>query len=445
MSTFVSPDQPRPLWKDLLHPAVIVGALGYFVDIYDLTLFMTIRKDSLTSLGLGHLISGAAWYQDLLSWQMAGMLIGGILFGILGDRMGRLTTLFGSILLYSVANIANGFVNSFEAYAAWRFIAGLGLAGELGGCIALVSETLSKERRGYGTALVATVGVFGAVVAGFMADHVADIGRVVGGFFGSPIEGWRMSYFIGGGLGLMLLALRVGVRESGMYNQARDHADEGSVARGNFFALFSNRDRFLRYLRCILIGLPTWFMIGILVQRASTVFAPANGITGEPIKDNWSVAAFYLGLTFGDLASGVGSQLLRSRKKVVLGFLLFSLICVGFYLFGSNGWSSDAYYRLIFLMGFGMGYWALFVTIAAEQFGTNLRATVATTVPNFARGSVVPLTFLFTYLAMPLAQARVSPPIAGAILGVICFGAAFLALWKMEETYGKDLDYQEKQ
>ena len=436
--------QPRPLWKDLLQPAVIVGALGYFVDIYDLTLFMTIRKDSLTSLGLGHLISGAAWYQDLLSWQMAGMLLGGILFGILGDRMGRLTTLFGSILLYSVANIANGLVHSFEAYAAWRFIAGLGLAGELGGCIALVSETLSKERRGYGTALVATVGVFGAVVAGFMADHVGDIGRFVGGLFGAPVEGWRMSYFIGGGLGLMLLALRVGVRESGMYHQARDHAAEGSVARGNFFALFSNRDRFLRYLRCILIGLPTWFMIGILVQRASTVFAPANGITGEPIKDNWSVAAFYLGLTFGDLASGVGSQLLRSRKKVVLGFLLFSLACVGFYLFGSNGWSSDAYYRLIFLMGFGMGYWALFVTIAAEQFGTNLRATVATTVPNFARGSLVPLTFLFTYLAMPLAQARVSPPVAGAILGVICFGAAFIALATMEETFGKDLDYQEK-
>ena len=444
MSTPDFPVQPRPLWKDLLQPAVIVGALGYFVDIYDLTLFMTIRKDSLTSLGLGHLISGAAWYQDLLSWQMAGMLLGGILFGILGDRMGRLTTLFGSILLYSIANIANGLVHSFEAYAAWRFIAGLGLAGELGGCIALVSETLSKERRGYGTALVATVGVFCAVVAGFMADHVADIGRVVGGFFGASVEGWRMSYFIGGGLGLMLLALRVGVRESGMYHQARDHAAEGSVARGNFFALFSNRDRFLRYLRCILIGLPTWFMIGILVQRASTVFAPANHITGEPIKDNWSVAAFYLGLTFGDLASGVGSQLLRSRKKVVLGFLLFSLACVGVNLFGSDGWSSDAYYRLLFLMGFGMGYWALFVTISAEQFGTNLRATVATTVPNFARGSLVPLTFVFTYLAMPLAQARVTPPIAGAILGVICFGAAFIALATMEETFGKDLDYQEK-
>ena len=435
---------PRPLWQDLLQPAVIVGALGYFVDIYDLTLFMTIRKESLMGLGLGHLISGAAWYQDLLSWQMMGMLIGGILFGILGDRMGRLTTLFGSILLYSVANIANGFVHSFEAYATWRFIAGLGLAGELGGCIALVSETLSKERRGYGTALVATVGVFGAVVAGYMAEHVGDIGRAVGGLFGAPIEGWRMSYFIGGGLGLMLLALRVGVRESGMYQQARDNFSEGSVKRGNFFALFSSRDRFTRYLRCILIGLPTWYMIGILVQRASTVFAPASGIQGEAIKDNWSVAAFYLGLTFGDLASGVSSQLLRSRKKVVMGFLLFSLVCVGFYLFGSNGWSSTAYYRLIFLMGFGMGYWALFVTIAAEQFGTNFRATVATTVPNVARGSLVPLTALFTFLAMPLNAARVSPPIAGVILGVICFGAAFIALATMEETFGKNLDYQEK-
>ena len=434
----------RTLRQDLLQPAVIVGALGYFVDIYDLTLFMTIRKESLMGLGLGHLISGAAWYQDLLSWQMMGMLIGGILFGILGDRMGRLTTLFGSILLYSVANIANGFVHSFEAYATWRFIAGLGLAGELGGCIALVSETLSKERRGYGTALVATVGVFGAVVAGYMAEHVGDIGRVVGGFFGTPIEGWRMSYFIGGTLGLMLLALRVGVRESGMYKHACDYAHEGAITRGNFFALFSGRDRFLRYLRCILIGLPTWYMIGILVQRASTVFAPASGIQGEAIKDNWSVAAFYLGLTFGDLASGVTSQLLRSRKKVVLGFLLFSLVCVGFYLFGSSGWSSTAYYRLIFLMGFGMGYWALFVTIAAEQFGTNLRATVATTVPNFARGSLVPLTAFFTFLAMPLSAARVTPPIAGAILGLVCFGAAFVALATMEETFGKNLDYQEK-
>lgn len=429
---------PRPLWKDLLHPAVVVGALGYFVDIYDLTLFMTVREKSLNGLGLSHLISGAPWYQDLLSWQMMGMLLGGIFFGILGDRMGRLTTLFGSILLYSVANIANGLVDSFGAYAAWRFIAGIGLAGELGGCIALVSESLSKERRGYGTALVASVGVFGAVVAGYMAEHVDTIGA----WFGT--EGWRMSYFIGGALGLALLALRVGVRESGMFQQAKAEPGAGAIARGNFLALFTGRERFARYARCVLIGLPTWFMIGILVQRAASVFAPAAGIQGEKIQTNWAVAAFYLGLTFGDLASGIASQLLRSRKKVVFAFLLFSLACVGLFLFGATGWTSQAYYRLIFLMGLGMGYWALFVTIAAEQFGTNLRATVATTVPNFARGSLVLLTFLFTTMTGTKDMPWLPASTAGAILGVVCFAAAFLALWKMEETYGKDLDYQEK-
>jgi MFS family permease len=429
---------PRPLWRDLLQPAVIVGALGYFVDIYDLTLFMTVREKSLAGLGLNHLISGAPWYQDLLSWQMAGMLLGGIFFGILGDRMGRLTTLFGSILLYSIANIANGMVDTFEAYAAWRFIAGIGLAGELGGCIALVSETLSKERRGYGTALVATVGVFGAVVAGFMAEQVDAIGAVFG------TAGWRMSYFIGGGLGLALLAMRIGVHESGMFQHAKESTDVGSVARGNFLALFTNRERFARYARCVLIGLPTWFMIGILVQRAATVFAPAAGIQGEKVQTNWAVAAFYLGLTFGDLASGIASQLLETRKKVVGAFLLFSLLCVGVYLYGADGWTTAGYYRLIFLMGFGMGYWALFVTIAAEQFGTNLRATVATTVPNFARGSLVLLTFCFTMLIGTKEAPNYAPSTAGLILGVVCFSAAFLALWKMDETYGKDLDYQEK-
>jgi len=329
---------PRPLWRDLLHPAVIVGALGYFVDIYDLTLFMTVREQSLRDLGLGHLIKGGQWYHDLMSWQMAGMLLGGIFFGILGDKMGRLATLFGSILLYSVANIANGFVDTFEAYAAWRFIAGIGLAGELGGCIALVSESLSKERRGYGTALVATVGVFGAVVAGLMAEVVT----------------WRTNFFIGGGLGLALLAMRVGVSESGMFNQAKAEQATGAVARGNFFALFTSRDRFARYARCILIGLPTWFMIGILVQRAGSHFAPAMGVDGA-ILSSRAVALFYLGLTFGDFGSGFGSQLIKSRRKTVFGFLVFSSVCVGVYLLGTTGWTSTSFYGLIFLLGLGMG------------------------------------------------------------------------------------------
>lgn len=426
MSTPSTLAHPRPLWMDLLHPAVIVGALGYFVDIYDLTLFMTVREQSLRELGLEHLIKGGQWYHDLMSWQMAGMLLGGIFFGILGDKIGRLTALFGSILLYSLANIANGFAQNFETYAAFRFIAGLGLAGELGGCIALVSESLSKERRGYGTALVATVGVFGAVVAGLMAELVT----------------WRTNFFIGGGLGLALLALRVGVHESGMFQHARATQSAGAVSRGNFLALFTNSNRRARYLRCILIGLPTWYTIGILIQRAGSHFAPAMQVDGS-ILSSRAVALFYLGLTFGDLGSGFGSQLIQSRRKTVFAFLVFSALCVGMYLLGTTGWTASTFYGLIFLLGLGMGYWAIFVTIAAEQFGTNLRATVATTVPNFARGSLILLTLSFTRLTGPKDHPWLSAPQAAGVLGVICFAAAFYALWGMEETYGKDLDFLE--
>lgn len=414
--------EERSLARELLQPVVIVGALGYFVDIYDLTLFMTVRTQSLRDLGLEHLITGGAWYQDLLAWQMAGMLIGGILFGVLGDRLGRLATLFGSILLYSLANLANAYVNSFESYAALRLISGIGLAGELGGCIALVSETLSRERRGYGTALVAAVGVLGAVAAALMAEVVH----------------WRTNYIIGGVLGLSLLALRVGVRESVLFEKGRADRPAGTVARGDFFALFTRRDRVLRYLCCVGIGLPTWFMIGILVQRAETHFASTFRIDGTVLTSR-AVAVFYLGLTFGDLASGVISQWLRSRRRAVAGFLVASLACTALYLFGTAGWTSVSFYALIFLMGLGMGYWALFVTIAAEQFGTNLRATAATSVPNFARGSLVPLTAAFGWLNTHLAA-----PSAAAVLGLACFALAGLSLLGLRETFGTDLDYLER-
>jgi len=419
MSQPVFPADERPLWKDLLHPAVIVGALGYFVDIYDLTLVMAVKKDSLAAF---HVVGDPAPLADPLNWQMFGMLLGGLFFGVLADRMGRLTTLFGSILLYSLANIANGFATSLEAYSACRFVAGLGLAGELGGCIALVSEVLSKERRGYGTAMVAAVGVFGAVVAGAVAEYVT----------------WQTNYFIGGGLGLCLLLARVSVKESGMYQHAKESAAEGDVARGNFLALFTDGDRFGRYLRCILIGLPTWYMIGILVSKSEVVFAKVGHIEG--IKANRAVAMFYLGLTFGDLGSGALSQWLRSRRQVVGAFLAVSAACVGAYLFLTSGWSANAYYGLIFVMGLGMGYWALFVTIAAEQFGTNLRATVATTVPNVVRGSLFIMSFVFAQLG----ASGWTPTLAALVIGLFCFAAAFWALFKMEETFGKDLDYQEQ-
>jgi putative MFS transporter len=406
----------RSIAREVLQPAVIVGALGYFVDIYDLLLFSIVRSASLTDLGCAgdQLVSRGLM---LLNFQNVGMLVGGIIFGILGDRFGRVVLLFGSILLYSVANIANGFVHTIDAYAMWRFIAGVGLAGELGGGITLVSEMLSKEARGYGTMIVATVGVLGAVLGGQVAGHV----------------NWRTAYFIGGGLGLALLALRVSVVESGLFKQMQARGEP--VSRGNFFALFTSWARVGKYLRCICIGLPTWFVIGILVTFSPEI-ARALRIQGA-ITALHAVQFAYLGLACGGFASGFLSQVLRSRKKIVLGFILLTLAAMAAY-FLASGQSPAVFYVIVGLLGFGIGYWAVFVTIAAEQFGTNIRATVATTVPNFVRGSVVPITIGFNFCR---GQFGVIP---GAILvGLACIAIALWALRGLEETHGKDLDYME--
>ena len=413
-----NPAPARSLAADILKPAVIVGALGYFVDIYDLTLVSIVRVPSLTELGFsGQELADRGL--TLLNWQMIGMLLGGIFFGVIGDRIGRLTVLFGSILLYSLANIANGFVQTYDQYLWLRFIAGFGLAGELGGSITLVSEVLSKERRAYGTAMVATIGVMGAVVGGVVAGHV----------------NWRTSYFIGGGLGMALLFLRVSVAESGMFKQMKDAAPH--VKRGDFLSLFTKWSRFSKYARCILIGLPSWFVVGILVTL-SPEFARALGIQGE-VKAPAAVSLLYLGLTFGDLASGLLTQWLGSRRKVVLGFILFTVACTAVY-FLSDGATARWFYSVIFALGVGIGYWAVFVTIGAEQFGTNLRSTVATTVPNFVRASVVPITLGFGYLKNQLHLGLLP---SAMIMGALCLAIALWALWGLEETHGKDLDYFE--
>lgn len=404
----------KPAWRVVLQPAVIVGALGYFVDIYDLILFSILRIPSLRALGYeGQQLTDYGIL--LLNCQMVGMLVGGVIWGILGDRIGRIQLLFGSILLYSVANIANGLVGSIESYAVWRFIAGVGLAGELGGSITLVSEVLSKELRGYGTAIVATIGTMGAVVGGIVADMVE----------------WRTAYFIGGGLGLALLFLRMSVAESGMFSAVK----HSGVKRGSFLSLFTDGKRFRKYLRCILIGVPSWYVIGILVTF-SPEMAKALQITGE-VRAAYAVIAVYLGLTFGDLASGFISQWIGSRKKVVAGFILLTAASIAAYLM-LRGESPMVFYTTVFCAGFSIGYWAVFVTIAAEQFGTNIRATVATSVPNFVRASVVPITLGFDFLKNSLG---IIP--GAAIVGVICLAIALLALMGLEETHGKDLDYHE--
>lgn len=392
---------------------VIVAALGYFVDIYDLILFSIVRISSLKSLG----VTGDALLSDgvmLLNMQMAGMLIGGILWGILGDKRGRISVLFGSIIMYSLANILNGFVMDVQQYAVLRVIAGIGLAGELGAGITLVSEVMSKESRGYGTTIVASVGILGAVVAAFVAD----------------IFDWRTAYFVGGGLGLLLLFLRIGVYESGMFKNIK----KDEIGRGQFHHLFTNWSRFKKYVKCILIGAPLWFVVGVLITF-SDAFAKALGVEGiAPAK---SVMFTYIGLAFGDLLSGYLSQYFRSRKKIIFAFILATNILIVIYLF-FNSFGSFFFYSICLLLGVSCGYWAVFVTNASEQFGTNLRATVTTTVPNFVRGAVVPLTLLFQYLKGPTGIIY-----SAAIVAGIALLLAYISASKLEETYGKDLDYIE--
>lgn len=393
---------------------VMVAALGYFVDVYDLILFGVIRNPSLRELGVPEdqlLATGT----NLFNWQMAGMLIGGIVWGILGDKKGRKSVLFGSILLYSLANGINGFINDLTTYAALRFIAGIGLAGELGAGITLVNETLPKEKRGYGTLIVAGFGASGAVFAALLPEWIPN---------------WRVLYFIGGGLGLALLTLRIGTYESTMF----ERTEKASVSKGDFLSLFTRGDRFRKYLACILIGIPIWYVISVLVLSAPEL-VKALGVTG--VRPNLTIAYLYAGLSLGDIAVGLFSQWVQSRKKAIYLYLTISTALVIFYL-TSSGLSAFEFYWLCFALGFFAGYWAMFVTMSSEQFGTNLRATVTTTIPNFVRGAVIPISLVFKSFIPSLGL------IGSALtVGLVCLALAFLSNWSVEETFGKDLDYVE--
>jgi MFS transporter, putative metabolite:H+ symporter len=403
--------------RQLLGIPVIVAALGYFVDIYDLLLFSIVRIPSLRSMGVqeSDLLSQGEF---LLRAQMIGLLIGGIIWGIMGDKRGRLSVLFGSILLYSLANALNGFVTSVDQYALLRFIAGVGLAGELGAGITLVSESLPTKLRGYGTTLVASVGLMGAVFANFIAKQFD----------------WQIAYFIGGGLGLLLLIARVSVFESGVFLKLKEK--DKHIVRGNFLQLFNNGERFKKFMGCIFIGLPIWFVIGILITF-SPEFATALNI-GEGIAAGDAIMYSYIGLAVGDLLSGFISQAMRSRKKVVLMYIMLTLFFFVLYL-NMPVRTPTFFYITCFLMGVSIGYWALFVTIAAEQFGTNLRSTVTTSVPNIIRGTVVPLTYLFKELREQIGVLN-----GALIVGILTVVVAIFALRAIDETFGRDLNFVEE-
>lgn len=397
-----------------LKAALLVAALGYFVDVYDLILFSVVRVSSLQDLGLQNeeILSTGVY---LINMQMAGMLLGGLLWGILGDKRGRVSVLFGSILLYSAANLANAHVSGVDSYAFWRFIAGLGLAGELGAGITLVMEMMPKDKRGYGTTLIATVGVMGAICAALTGSYID----------------WRTNYTIGGLMGLALLGLRIAVHESGLFKML----DLDSSRRGSIALLFASGERIKRYFLCILSGLPIWSVVGVLVTFAPEI-GVALGING-PVTAAGSVLYTYIGLCLGDLCSGLLSQRLKSRRKVLFAFIL-STAFFTILLISSGGFTNRTFTLLFLPLGFSLGYWAVFVTVAAEQFGTNLRATVATSVPNFVRGAAVPMTFLFNYL-IPYTGTVKSAAIAVTISIIL----ALFAVSRLRESFDYDLNFIE--
>ena len=416
--------------KSAVNKIIIVAALGYFVDIYDLLLFGVERTESLREIlkiqfpklsNEARELLNPIYGKKLLNWQMTGMLIGGLFWGILGDKKGRLSVLFGSIITYSIANILNGMVNSTESYMVLRFISGFGLAGELGAGITLVSESMSKEKRGYGATIVATVGVFGAVVAGFMGDVISN---------------WRYSFFLGGGMGLTLLALRIGVFESGMFDALKQ---DKLVKKGDLLSLFSSRKNLKKYFCVIFVTVPVWYVMGTLVLF-SPEYATLLGLPVDSISAGKSIMFAYAGITIGDVFSGLLSQWLKSRKKSLAIFLAMTVVgVVLFFQFG--GTSVSVFYTIIAFIGFATGYWAVFISAASELFGTNIRATVAITAPNFVRASTVLISFMIEFLIYLFADDKLlATQVAGAIILII----GFIALYFLEETYGKELNYLEK-
>jgi MFS family permease len=400
---------------------IIIAALGYFVDIYELLLFSIVRKPSLLGIGVEDLqLPMEEASTMVINWQMTGLLLGGILWGVLGDKKGRLSVLFGSILLYSIANFATGYVQTVEQYAWARFIGGIGLAGELGAGITLVSELLPRSRRGLGTSLVAGVGLLGAVFAYFIFKMTND---------------WRLCYKIGGVLGIGLLLMRVSIMESLMYQKTK----LTNIQKGNFFMFFTNAKRFRKYALAILIGLPTWYVIGILMNYSNRF---ASDLYPNSLIDSGKATMFgYIGISLGDIVIGFVSQYFRSRKKALFIFYGLTILACGLYFSPLNNQDASMYF-ICGLLGFSSGFWAIFVTMGAEQFGTNLRATAATTIPNMVRGSLPIMNMLFLNLFQETWNWNLLT--SGIITGVIVIVIAIVSAWFTEETFMKKLNYVEK-
>ncbi len=408
------------LKNQFLNLAVIVAALGYFVDIYDLLLFTIVREPSLMGINVpdAEMLTAST---HIINFQMVGLLIGGVLWGVMGDKRGRLSVLFGSILLYSIANFATGYVQTVDQYAWLRFVAGIGLAGELGAGITLVSELMPKKNRGVMTSFVAGIGLFGAVFAYFIYKATND---------------WRLCYKIGGVLGIFLLFLRIKISESGMFKSIEN---KGHVSKGNMLMFFNDSKRFKRYMLAILIGLPTWFVIGIMLNLSNRFAHELYGINS--VDSGTSIMYGYIGIALGDISVGLVSQYYKSRKKALYIFYAMTFIGAVFFFSPLNN-SDTTMYAISLYLGFSTGFWAIFVTMGAEHFGTNLRATAATTIPNMVRGALPLMNLLFKdYFQGTLEWTLINSAI---VTGSIVMIISFIALLFTEETFHKDLDFVER-
>ena len=408
--------------KRTLYLTILIASLGYFVDIYELLMFSIVRRPSLLALGVPDVsYEMLAASTKVINWQMVGLLLGGVFWGVMGDKKGRLSVLFGSILLYSIANFATGYVQTVDQYAWARFIGGLGLAGELGAGITLVSELMPRSKRGLGTSFVAGIGILGAVFAYYIYYFSQD---------------WRLCYKVGGVLGILLLLLRVSIAESLLFQQARAHK---GISRGNFFLFFTSWKRFQKYGLAILVGLPTWYVVGILLNFSNRFAEELYGTNA--IDTSKATMLGYLGLAIGDITIGFVSQYFQSRKKAILVFYGLTLLaCVLF--FSSMNHSDQSMYWICMLLGFSTGYWALFVTMGAEHFGTNLRATAATTIPNMVRGALPLINMLFKDVG--IGKFKLGFVQSGILTGIVVLSLAILANLRSEDTFQKEMDYHEE-
>lgn len=405
---------PRSLSERIVTPIVLVTALGYLVDVYDLLLFNVVRVTSLTDLGLsGEALTDAGLF--ILNMQMAGLLIGGLLFGILGDKIGRKSCLLFSILIYSLATLLCAFVQNADQYAVLRFIAGIGLSGEVGVGVCLVTESVAREKRGLATMLFCFIGISGAVLAAVAASFLA----------------WKTCYLIGGLAGLGLLATRALLCESGMFEATK----QSGASRGNILIILKDKTLLKRYLACILMGTPIYFAIGILWTLAPEL-SQSMDIKGQ-LNPAATIGIGYTGLVLGDLVVGTMSQAFKSRIKPVLIMLCITgALLVTFFLM--DGLTIPEFYAFCLASGMAVGYWVNMVTIAAEQFGTNIRATAATSIPNFVRGMLLPMNLILAALKPELGIAMAALVVGGTVLVL-----AVLSLTQLEETFAKDLDYHD--